>query len=237
MQLGKKRTAAVNQRTKSDVHVVVCTTGDQHLLGRLALDPAPFDRRAADVEPQMLGFQCQELLRDRWGDYDFYCYLEDDLILHDPWLFAKLAWFNGHVGQDKVLLPNRFEKGAGPLVHKAYVDGDLPRRTTERFQNVEDCPLLKSQVMGQEVAFHRPLNPHSGCYFLNAGQMKHWMERPWFLDRDTSFIGPLESAATLGIMRTFKIYKPASENASFLEIEHHGSQFLSLIRRPDEPVS
>jgi hypothetical protein len=38
-----------------------------------------------------------------------------------------------------------------------------------------------------------------------------------FFDRDTSFIGPLESAATLGIMRAFRIYKPAPEHAAFLE--------------------
>ena len=59
--------------------------------------------------------------------------------------------------------------------------------------------------------------------------------------RDTSFVGPLESAATLGIMRTFKVYKPARENANFLEVEHYGRRFSSLIRygkpvRPSESV-
>ena len=144
----------------------------------------------------------------------------------------KLAWFNGHVGQDKLLLPNRFEMGSGPLVHKAYVDGDLARRATARFQNVDDCPRLQSEVLGTKVVFRRPLNPHSGCFFLNVEQMQHWAAQPYFLDGDTSFVGPLESAATLGIMRAFKIYKPAPENASFLEIEHYGSRFLSLIREP-----
>jgi hypothetical protein len=63
--------------------------------------------------------------------------------------------------------------------------------------------------------------------------MAHWMRQPHFLDRSPAFIGPLESAATLGIMRTFRIYKPARENASFLEIEHFGTGFLSQLRRPD----
>ncbi len=44
-------------------------------------------------------------------------------------------------------------------------------------------------------------------------------------------IGPLESAATLGIMRSLKIYKPAPENANFLEVEHHGCRFIRLIRK------
>ncbi|NEP47205.1 MAG: calcium-binding protein, partial [Okeania sp. SIO2H7] len=77
--------------------------------------------------------------------------------------------------------------------------------------------------------FQRTLNPHAGCYFLNAEQMKQWASKPYFLDRDTNFIGPLESAATLGIMKTFRIYKTAGPDASFLEIQHFGTTFLSLI--------
>ena len=51
---------------------------------------------------------------------------------------------------------------------------------------------------------------------------------------DTFFAAPkLESAATLGIMRAFRIYKPAPENASFLEIEHHGSAFIRQLHLGD----
>jgi hypothetical protein len=85
--------------------------------------------------------------------------------------------------------------------------------------------------MEQPVVFQRALNPHSGCFFLNAKQMAYWASQPYFLDRDTSFIGPLESVATLGIMRTFRIYKPGPAYASFLEIQHFGTAFLNLIGR------
>ena len=60
--------------------------------------------------------------------------------------------------------------------------------------------------------------------------MSHWLKQPGFPQRDCSFIGPLESAATLGIMRTFKIYKPALENADFLEVRHFGDEYLKMIR-------
>ena len=83
--------------------------------------------------------------------------------------------------------------------------------------------------MEKVIAFHRTFNPHSGCYFLNAEQMEKWASTPYFLDRDTSFIGPLESAATLGTMKTFRIYKPAADDSNFLEIQHFGTTFLSLI--------
>ncbi len=61
--------------------------------------------------------------------------------------------------------------------------------------------------------------------------METWARQPYFLDRDTRFIGPLESAATLGIMRTFRVYKAAAENAGFFEIEHFGTSFLGQLRR------
>ena len=44
--------------------------------------------------------------------------------------------------------------------------------------------------------------------------------------------GPLESAATLGIMRHFRVYKPARENAAFLEIEHLDRRYLGRVFNP-----
>jgi hypothetical protein len=216
-----------NNHLASEVHVVICTVDNQHLLNQLPIDRNLYQHHPADIEPRMLGFCCRRVLRDRWGNYDYYCYLEDDLIVHDPWLFAKLAWFNQHVGDDKLLMPNRFEYGSGPGLHKLYVDGDLAAEGTARFQDITDQPQLEGSVLGRQVLFRRPRNPHSGCYFLNARQMGHWMSQPSSFADDTSFVGPLESAATLGVMRAFKIYKPATENASFLEVQHYGTRLLS----------
>ena len=59
--------------------------------------------------------------------------------------------------------------------------------------------------------------------------MKHWTEQPYFLDRERSFFSPTESAATLGLMRTFRVYKPELAMASFLEIEHYGSGWIPFL--------
>jgi hypothetical protein len=59
--------------------------------------------------------------------------------------------------------------------------------------------------------------------------MEHWSKQPYFNDVDVSFIGPLESAASLGIMKTFKLYKPAEVNPDFLEIQHFGTNFINII--------
>ena len=230
INIAKREVAPVNQATAAEIHVVVCTAPDRHLLSELCVDDSLYHHFVSDGDPLMLGFQCHTTLRDRWGNFDFYCFLEDDLIIRDPGLFTKLDWFSRHVGQDKLLQPNRFERGHADRHHKVYLDGDLRPDVTASFQDVSIEPRLGSDVFDQRVEFSRTLNPHSGCFFLNAEQMQHWINQPFFLDRDTSFVGPLESAASLGIMRTFKVYKPILKNASFLEIEHHGTQFLNLIR-------
>ena len=103
--------------------------------------------------------------------------------------------------------------------------------TTAPFQDVFVTPVATGSLLGTTVTFQRAKNPHAGCFFLNARQMPLWSTQPYFLDRDTSFIGPLESAATLSVMRTFRIYKPAPECAGFLEIEHFRTGFLGNLRR------
>ncbi|MHC5721727.1 MAG: calcium-binding protein, partial [Nostoc sp.] len=97
--------------------------------------------------------------------------------------------------------------------HKAYIDGDLALRVTAPFQNVQEQHELNGTILNRLITFRRPLNPHSGCYFLNVNQMAHWANQTYFIDRDTSFVGALESAATLGIMKTFRIYKTSPEQA------------------------
>ncbi len=227
-----RTTQAANESLRSEVHIIVVTAGGNHLMKQADFPAHICHQASIDDDPTTLGFHCHSILRDRWGNYDYYGYLEDDLSIGDAWFFEKLRWFNSHVGNGKVLLPNRFERSADLAYKKCYVDGDLKERVTKPFQNIKETPELKSTVLGRPIRFIRPLNPHSGCFFLNAQQMQTWIEQSHFGSRSTGFIGPLESAATLGIMKTFRIYKPAPENASFLEIEHFDSRFIRLIRIP-----
>ena len=55
------------------------------------------------------------------------------------------------------------------------------------------------------------------------------MEQPWWQDGDTSFISPLESAATLGIAKSFELFKPCLSHAAWLEVQHYGTSFHCLI--------
>ena len=65
--------------------------------------------------------------------------------------------------------------------------------------------------------------------------MRYLTEQDYFIKRETSYVGPLESAASLGLYREFNVYKPTPENAGFLEIEHYGqawSRRLAAVRFP-----
>lgn len=229
INIGQKLAFPANQMQANHLDIVICTTKDYHLLNLLRLPAHFYEHYPTKAEPLLLGFECQAVLRDCLGQYDYYCFLEDDLILHDPWFFIKLNWFTQQASDLCLLQPNRYEVSTHILNCKAYIDGDLAPRVTARFQNVNEQPELKGKILGMPITFRRAFNPHAGCYFLNANQMAYWASQSYFLDRDTSFVSPLESAATLGLMKTFRVYKTAPEHASFLEIQHFGTGFLNLI--------
>jgi hypothetical protein len=233
IDIARRTTVPANHRTATAADVVVCTTGGHHVLDRLPLGAGYFTHLPTTAEPRLLGFECHAALRDRLAaGYDFYCYLEDDLLIRDPLFFVKLRWFATQFGEESLLVPNRYEVARDRVVHKAYVDGPIRAEATRAFQDVTELPQLEADALGLKVTFRRATNPHCGGFFLSAAQMATWAAKPHFLDRDTRFVGPLESAATLGAMRTFRVYKPVVECAAFLELEHPGTGFLSQIVSP-----
>ena len=229
IHIASRTAIPAGQAMGSSISIAVLTTRGMHLLDRLPLSPSLYEHVATDAKPLFLGYECHDLLKKRLGQFDYYCYLEDDLIISDPLFFAKLAWFTQAVGNISVLLPHRYENSVNGPFFKVYIDGDLRPEVTAEYQDIKQQPAVRADIMGMPLVFSRTLNPHSGCFFLNQDQMEHFAARPWFMDRSSKFIGPLESAATLGVMRTFRVYKPSREFTRFLEIEHAGNAFAGLI--------
>lgn len=225
MQRNTNTRLRANRAADTVLDILVCTTGDRHALGALGLPSELWRAHATGAEPRLLGFECHAALAAHRGGYDWYGYLEDDLLVQDPMFLAKLGWFQRVVGPADVLLPNRYEVQPDSG-EKLYIDGHMDPGFAGRWQNVRERPRLTGSVMGEPVRFWRPNNPHSGCFVLSAAQMDHWIAQPHFLDRDTGFAGPLESAATLGLLKTFRIYKPAPDSAGFLEIRHRNNRYL-----------
>ncbi|MEM9771050.1 MAG: hypothetical protein AAF889_05550 [Cyanobacteria bacterium P01_D01_bin.73] len=118
-----------NQSTQLKLDIFLCTKDDSHILSRLT-ENREFNDLFIHVpvqcdDPKMLGFECHQVLADRLGDYDYYCYLEDDLIIHDPYFFQKVQWFTEQMGSQCVIQPNRFEVMRSPLGQKVYIDPDF----------------------------------------------------------------------------------------------------------------
>jgi hypothetical protein len=202
--------------------------GENHLIDRLSVPKSMFHHQPVQAEPMMIGFACQQILKAHLGKYDFYCYMEDDLWIGDPYFLSKISWFTRTFGDKTILLPHRYELGTAEPLHKLYIDGPVRPDFTAKWQNVEDRRTLESEFLGAPIGFERWSNPHSGCFFLNAAQMGKWAASPSFLDGDCSFAGPLESAASLGVMKNFRIYKPAFQNAGFHEIRHMHNRYLGV---------
>lgn len=211
-----------NSSTEASLEIVLCTTGDAHLAHTLPAHLA--HRYTTGLAPRLLGFAAQSILRDNAGRFDWYGYLEDDCEITDGLFFSKLGWFNAEFGPDALLQPNRFEISAGPVVQKLYIDSRIvgappPMRPAGSLQ-------LEAAALARRWRFRRVSNPHAGCFFADAGQMARLAADPAFGHYSEAFIGPLESAATLPVLRNFAVYKPALENASFLEMRHIDQRLL-----------
>jgi len=224
--LGNGRLLKVNEQAASALDIAVCTVGDSHLINSLSVPGSMFHHQPVKSDPVMIGFASQQVLKAHLGKYDFYCYLEDDLLIQDPFFLRKLEWFTRSFGDDVVLLPRRYETSSKEALPKLYIDGPVRPDFTARWQDVNDRRTLDTDFLGSRLAFERWSNPHSGCFFLNAAQMQRWAESPNFGVGDCSFAGPLESAASLGVMKNFRIYKPSPANAGFLELQHLHNRYL-----------
>ena len=236
---------ATNQWIACDLTIVICTTGDHHLIPHLPIAPDQFQHRSLDCPDRELGFYCHRVLRDHLSDaYDYYCYLEDDLTIRDPLFFLKQQWFQSFLTEYDVLQPNRFELSLSSAPNnesrKVYVDLEFESNTGRNIgfaHNFTENRVLNGQIFGQPIQFERAGNPHAGCFFLTQSQMTRWAQQPDFGCPKSQFIGLLESAASLHLMRYFRVYKPALTCANFLEIEHWGDyNSQDLLRNYDQVV-
>lgn len=237
-----KTVDAANQALRHTFTIKVITDGQHHVFPYM--DQSYREMIGEEVthplEPKQLGFEAHRVLANNLdGNYDLYVYLEDDLLIHDPLFFHKVKWFQSNASENCVLMPHRYETYWQPVdnADKFYIDGPIADHEIKILIPEPPDPIATS-LPGGNVTFVSPSNPHSGCFVLTHSQLKYWSEQPWFLDRDSSLISPLESAATLGILKTFKIFKPHFAFASFLELQHWGTSFRSLIGGPvSQPAS
>jgi hypothetical protein len=219
----------VVEKRASRIDIEIVTVENDRLLSELTLPPWARQRKMR-CDPAELAFACHQVLAEKLGDYDWYCFVEDDILPLDPAFFVKLGWFNRTFGDDKLLSPNRYEIFKGML--KVYVDGEGSIRPRERWR-FRECPPLAGAYEGRELHFYAPVNPMAGCFFLNGRQMERWASAPGFGTRERGGFNALEAANFLHQRTVFDFYRPALRNADFLEV-FHGQPRLSYGELPRE---
>jgi hypothetical protein len=220
----------LNPPALDTLDMAVVVNGDDHLLDDAMLNRLGVEKLSVSLDqPRMLPFMAQRIMEQRKARYDWFVYSEEDVLPHDASFFGKLGAFQKNFGARRVLQPNRYEVNAAALRAKTYIDGDLRIGLMSRlFSFVPETEnLLVQRDASGVLKFARAMNPHSGFFALSAEQFEMWSSAKHFLDMDCSFISPLESAATLGLLKTFSVYKPVLP-MHHLEIEHLDTKFSNM---------
>lgn len=183
-----------------------------------------------ECDPMFVGFKAQDELIERIDKFDWFLFIEDDIVIHDSCLLDKLECFNKHSSDDRaVLLPNRYEIWQGM---KTYIDYSY----SEKEQSVYlQCNGLSKIEIG-DVKFGEFHNPHSGFYCLSRKQLQIWRDSGRFWQNQVVLAGPLESAATGCLFECFSLYKPATENLHFLEVQHWDTKYSQHISSKEYKV-
>ncbi len=194
--------------------VIINTLPGLHIMDQLPPDltAGMTIHEEADPEPMLIEFRVQDLFAARREQFDYFLFLEDDIVVQDTLYLDKFQLFNRFMANPKFLLmPNRYEI-SGPT--KVYIDQD-------RY----------SKLAGVEIdglKFSECANIHSASYLLSREQLDLWLASGRRLYRQISYIGPLESAASGCLMEVFSVYKPAPPNLRFLEVRHHDKCYVDV---------
>ncbi|MCA3322201.1 MAG: hypothetical protein INF75_04590 [Roseomonas sp.] len=233
-RIAHEQVEPVQQGVTGDIMVV--TVPANNLIAEIAA-PLSLNAQLWSGEPRQLGYQCRRVFAQHVGRYDFYLFIEDDTTIFDPSFFRKIAAFYRTHGEDKILLPNRFEI-FGPRHHgwRAYLD--QPAFPNHRAPERPGPAELTLQSFDGDVLFRKTRDSLSGAYIITDGQLRSWMVQPDFHAPDPAAVAagldPLELTQTpLG--GSLPIYRPAPPNLDFLEV-HHVPNRLSALKSPSEKL-
>lgn len=174
-----------------------------------------------ECDPMYVGFRVQDEFVKRVEDFDWFLFIEDDIVVHDSLLLEKLEKFNQYCGRpDAVLLPNRYEMWEGK---KNYIDLTIDTEIAWNWLSLIEIDGIK---------YAECTNPHSAFYCLSQTQMKTWMQSGQSWKYQDVMVGPLESAATFCLLECFSLYKPHPANLHCLEVRHYDTKYSKLLPEP-----
>jgi hypothetical protein len=174
---------------------------------------------SAKYEPMTIPFSVHDtFFAAKSDDFDWYLFIEDDIVVHDSQFLVKIADFNRRSLDKRALLfPNRYEMHEGV---KRYIDQIISKEGFAWDRITKICT--------DNAIFAECENPHAGLFCLNPEQLKIWRECKRDFGRVAFDSGLLECAASFSLLEAFKIYKPHPRNISYLEVEHFDQKYSIL---------
>lgn len=175
---------------------------------------------SSQENPMYVEFDAFEVFKDRRNGYDYFMFLEDDIILNDSCFIEKLEKFN-RVSPKKnyVLLPHRYEYYNG---EKSYFDQCYNSKSGPASNKYSE----QLKIISDEATFTVFENSHSAFYCLSREQMELWIASGYKWKNKIVAVGSLESAATFCLYENFEIFKPHPCNMYYLEVQHYGNKFM-----------
>lgn len=171
-------------------------------------------------DPMLVEFDSYDLFHSNMQSYDYFFFLEDDIIIHDALWVHKIEFFNKEINDPSILLfPHRYEYDNGV---KFYNDQIMHSKMESNRYRYADWSTIK--VGG--IEFCKFENPHAAIHCLNREQVEYWTKKGNPLRNVVTAFGTLESAATFNLCHAFTIYKPHPDNLGYLEVRHFGNKYL-----------
>ena len=223
------------------LEITVCTDGKNELSEVLHeyRDFIQVKRFELD-DPRKLPIATRDWLLkgDQNDDDDLYAYLEDDIVINDRDFFDKQLWFLERTEGSHCLMPHRYELIFRRNVGRLLIDGPLRPKLVRKFSTPQSNVARGSYRGIVSIAFDIPENPHSGMFVVSRDQKDILANQELPCD---GFISPLETAATLTVLNSFKVCKPSIDCYDFLTVEHGHASFTSFMNkwqhRPMQAVS
>lgn len=171
-----------------------------------------------NCDPMKVGLKAYDFFSQRINQFNWFLFIEDDIIINDSWFLEKVKIFNDYFQNEQLLLmPHRYEFYHGK---KSYIDLLIDK-------NLAWNKL--SPISINEIKFAEFTNCHSGMFCLSQNQLQAWIESGHIWKDKVIYNLPLETAATFNLQDYFVIYKPHVNNLSFLEVEHYDNKYTKML--------
>lgn len=208
------------------VKIIINTVRDRYLTDHLP----EYQRNLIQVkeqencDPLYTEFRAQDEFISRIQDYDWFLFMEDDMVIRDSNFLDKLNYFNENINNPRIVLrPNCYEMYNG---RKYYIEATY----NEQDNTLKLVNNSLSVIEIGELKFCEYENSHVPLYCLTQEQLQIWADSGQQWKNKVMMVSPLESAGTACLFECFSLYFPHPDNLHFFEVMHWDNKYSIYIQ-------